>query len=149
MDKKALVEPDIEKGERLVDVLERAGLPIAAAMWLKRPDDEFSSLYVATPDVEKHGPIAVYRFIDRVLAALGDSAVSIDDVVAANTTNHFVNAVSSAIGSRPGPMRVVNSTLSGVPVEDAVVYRANRKVRPSQSAPRVTAETRKRIAAAA
>ena len=70
MDKTTLVESDIEAGLTAVKALEAAGLPIAAAMWLRLHDSSKWQLYIASPDVETHGPTTVNRFIDRILLAI-------------------------------------------------------------------------------
>jgi hypothetical protein len=99
MDKEGLVDSDIDAGKRLISVVESSGLPVSAAMWLKRADDRDYKFYVVTPDVEKHGPIAVYRFIDTAITSSG-SQISPGSVVVANTTNHFANTVASGVGAR-------------------------------------------------
>ena len=137
MDKKELVNADIEGGREFVRELEREGLPISAAMWLKAQEQGPWQLYIASPDVEKHGPIAVYRFIDKVSARHPETGIKVDDVVAANTTNHFVNAIAGAIDTTTNNVvRFGNSVFNNVAVEEAVVYKVKRNVRPSPAPPK-------------
>jgi hypothetical protein len=134
MDKKTLVSTDVEEGQKLVRALENQGLPISAAMWLKRADEGIWRLYISTPDVEAHGPIAVYNLVDKVIRK-GRSNLVLDNVVAANTTNHFINSVARKFRDTSSVASVSNSTFDDVPVEDAFVYKAARGVRPSKSPP--------------
>jgi desulfoferrodoxin (superoxide reductase-like protein) len=145
-----LVSEDIDAGRRLIGALERAGLPIAVAAWLKKQEDDTWALYIATPDVEKHGPIVVYTFINKIIGALKEARIGVGDVVAANTTNHFVNAISSIVQLAPDiGIRLAKVTLFGVPVDEAFVYKVQRGVKASPMPPRVTSEIKKKALAAA
>jgi hypothetical protein len=144
MDKKTLVDEDIKAGQQFVRELEVAGLPIASAMWLRRPEDETWQFYLATPDVEKYGPLSVYTFADRLLRQKNIPRLTIDDVAVANTTNHFVNSVSRALNVTNRVVRVINCTFDNVQVSDAVVYKVSRNVRPSKQRPRLMQGARER-----
>ncbi len=136
MDKKTLVNTDIKDGQKLVRELENQGLPISAAMWLKRADEGTWRLYISTPDVEAHGPIAVYNLVDKIIRKVTSNLV-LDNVVAANTTNHFINSVARKFRDTSSAASVSNSIFDDVPVEDAFVYKVVRGVRPSRSPPRL------------
>ncbi|MER8375315.1 hypothetical protein [Mesorhizobium sp. M1409] len=145
MDKTTLVESDIEAGLTAVKALEAAGLPIAAAMWLRLHDSSKWELYIASPDVETHGPTTVNRFIDRILLAI-NSPISLDEVTVANTTNHFINKaslLSILTGGRSNSftvasnlMRFANSTFDGVEVDEGVIYKIAPGVKASREAPK-------------
>lgn len=145
MDKTTLVESDIEAGLTAVKALEAAGLPIAAAMWLRLHDSSKWQLYIASPDVETHGPTTVNRFIDRILLAI-NSPISLDEVTVANTTNHFINKaslLSILTGGRSNSftvasnlMRFGNSTFDGVEVDEGVIYKIAPGVKASREAPK-------------
>jgi hypothetical protein len=105
-------------------------------------------LFIASPDVQKHGPIIVNKFIDRVRLAI-DSSISMDDITATNTTNHFINDLppiffSSSIHSKVGMYRLKDRRLAEVDVEDGLVYKIDRSVKPSREAPRPSSEALKR-----
>jgi hypothetical protein len=144
MDKKTLVEKDIVVGRQLVRDLEEAGLPIASAMWLRRPEDESWHLYLSTPDVEVHGPLAVYAFIDSVIRRNKIPGIAIDHIDAANTTNHFVNSISRALKVTNSTVEIKNSTFNNVRVDDAVVYKITRSARASKDRPKPTFGAKKR-----
>lgn len=154
MDKTALVDSDIDNGLTAIRVLEAAGLPIAAAMWLRLKDTNTWQLFIASPDVEKHGPTTVIRFVDSVLATI-KSSVSIHDIAVVNTTNHFVNALAAqGFGRLPwerqnGFLRLTNLTLDGANVEDALVYKIAPNVKASKSPPKPDETTLKKATLAA
>jgi hypothetical protein len=143
MDKTTLVESDIDAGLRAVKALEAAGLPIAVAMWLRLHDSYRWQLYIASPDVETHGPTTVNRFIDRILIAI-KSPISLGDVTVVNTTNHFVNKVSllsivtggkaSRFTVAGDLLRIGNCTFDGVEVDEGVVYKIAAGVKASKEA---------------
>jgi hypothetical protein len=153
MDKTSLVAPNIDAGKHLLSALERAGLAISIAAWLKLKDDAGWNLYVASPDVQKYGPTVVNRFIDRVGIAIG-SDISIDEILATNTTNHFINRISlpffaSSIHSAGGVYRLEAGLLGDSEIENGFVYKVDRSVKPSKEAPRPNADALKRAKLAA
>lgn len=143
MDKTILVESDIDAGLRAVNALEAAGLPIAVAMWLRLHDSHKWQLYIASPNVETYGPTTVNRFIDRILVAI-KSPISLSDVAAVNTTNHFVNKVSMLSIVTGGKttrltvggdiLRIGNCSFDGVEVDEGVIYKIATGVKASKEA---------------
>ncbi len=68
MDKAALVVPDIEEGDRFLELLSNAGVQVNAALWQR---DELLgrwSLVIVTPLVEKLGVKGTYRRLDEILS---------------------------------------------------------------------------------
>ena len=127
----------VDDGAKFVRFLAEQGLPIASAMWIKLSENEPWRLYISTPNVEKHGPIAVYKFIDKALRRLKIESFEFNDVVAANTTNHFVNAFTSVIRMEDGIVVFVDCTLSGVPVQEAVVFISNKSAAATREMPQI------------
>jgi len=140
MDRTALVENDIAAGARLVDALAAAGLPIAAAMWLKLKERSVWELYVASPNVQEHGPTTAYRFVDEIARAIG-SPISVNEIVLANTTNHFLNALPRHYkkwAERERKLsgaffRTTGLLLDGTEIEEAVIYRIAPGVKASRT----------------
>ena len=60
MAKATLVETDIREGAKLYKVIEKAGLGIALAAWLRLSGENEIRLYFAIPDVEIIGPFEAY-----------------------------------------------------------------------------------------
>jgi hypothetical protein len=68
MDKTTLVAPDIEHGQRFLELLEKAPVQVDAALWQK---DELSgqwNLIIVTPLVENLGVKGTYRRLDKILS---------------------------------------------------------------------------------
>ena len=144
MDKTELLESDVGDGARFIQEIAAGGLPVSAAMWIRSGGSW--QLYIASPNVEKHGPISVYKFLDATLDNMA-SQLSTDDIVVANTTNHFVNSISAGLSVSEGIVRIVNCTFSGTPVDEAIVYQVRRNVKPSPTPPKVARRVRKRVQA--
>ena len=140
MGEASLVGLLIEDGDRLTRVLSSAGLPIAVSALIRLQDDGVSRLYVASPDVETFGPRSVYTFIDEAIEASGVT-LALDDVVAANTTNHFVNELLALAGDTPegiarAPFALRSLALKDVAVDVAIVFAAQKRVISSEKLPR-------------
>ncbi|MDX8441852.1 hypothetical protein [Mesorhizobium australafricanum] len=157
MDKTTLVEADINAGHVVIMALEAAGLPVAAAMWLKLREINKWELYIASPDVERHGPTTVIRFIDQVLITI-KSEIAISNIIVTNTTNHFVNLLSKDYtptlrlakhASSTGFLRMNDFTLGGVEIDSGLVYKIAPHVRASKTAPKANNEAMKKAKALA
>ncbi len=139
MYKTALKETDVMAGRILVKALDAAGLPIAFAGWLKLDETPDWRLHIATPDVQTHGPTTVIRLLQAILPAL-DGPLKTDDVAIANTTNSFLTKIDAQDydidrdGERlPGVEGAqVFGYFDGKSIEDSLVYRIDRTVKPSQ-----------------
>ena len=66
MDKRALVESDIEDGRRLIDSLDKTEFPIAAALWLYSPDSDDWRLTIASDLVDRLGPLKTYGQVQEL-----------------------------------------------------------------------------------
>lgn len=67
MHKKLLVDTDIPNGARLVEALDGANVPIAAAFWLYSDEADEWRLILVSPMVSILGPRHVYASIVSVL----------------------------------------------------------------------------------
>jgi hypothetical protein len=154
MDKASLIGPDIHAGKVLLAALERAGLAISIAAWLRLRGAIGWNLFIASPDVQKYGPLTVNKFIDKIRTAI-ESTVSMDEITATNTTNHFINRIpqlffSSAIHLKHGGFHTIEAlNIEDIDIEYGVVYKIDRDVRPSKEAPRPNAEALKKAKLAA
>ena len=157
MDKTTLVESDIGTGYTAVKALEVAGLPIAAAMWLKLRDAGTWNLYITSPDVEKFGPTTIYLFVTEILKGIS-STIEQNLIIVTNTTNHFVNSFArDHIAHWPlhksfnagAVLKINNFTLEGADVESAIVYKIAPRVKPSKVRPQPNSEALKKARALA
>ena len=143
MDKRTLVKEEEDAGLKLVRGLEEEGLPIAAAMWLKVPEEDWQ-LYISTPDVETYGPLSVYRFVDGVIRKKQVPLISVDNVSVANTTNHFLNTIANLMRVTNNIVKLKNCTFNNVYVDEAVVYKIRRGVQSSKRPPKLKTATKAR-----
>jgi hypothetical protein len=73
--------------------------------------------------------------------------LSLSSIRITNTSNHFVNRIPEAYGSRKislNPARIVGMAFDDGDIIEGFVYKIDRKVKPSKSAPRANAATLKR-----
>lgn len=64
-----LVESDITLGNKVLDALAHAHIPVAAALWLYVPQVEEWHLIIATPLVDKKGPRSAYGEVWNILGS--------------------------------------------------------------------------------
>ncbi|MEQ1950245.1 hypothetical protein [Mesorhizobium sp. CN2-181] len=146
MDKTPLVGPDFAAGRELIEALERTGIPVAFAGWLSLRETFDWQLYIASPDVQTYGPTTVIRFVDTLLTAI-ESPLSLGNLRITNTSNHFVNRIPESYGPRqitPHPTRIVGIAFDDGYIVEGFVYKIDRKLKPSKTAPRANAATLKR-----
>lgn len=67
MDKVALVEQDLEEAGKLVDLLIERGLPIEMSAWVRRELDAPFKLLIASPNIQKFGPLVAYELLAETL----------------------------------------------------------------------------------
>jgi hypothetical protein len=67
MYRKVLVETEIRSGERLLEQLDLAKIPVTAAFWLYADDDAEWRLVIVSPSVEALGPRQLYALIGVML----------------------------------------------------------------------------------
>jgi hypothetical protein len=138
MDKTPLVGPDFDGGRDLLEALERAGLPIAFAAWLSLRETFDWQLFIASPDVQTHGPKAVILFIDKIISAT-NSPISLSDITVVNTSNNFVNRIpesySPAKRSNAGnrPARIAGMPFDEGYIVEGFVYKIDKSLKPSKT----------------
>src|ERR1019366_3856595 len=68
MDKSELVERDLAEGRRLVDALDKAGIPLPVAFWLYLQELGVWQLRLCSPYVKEFGPKHAYGIVQTILA---------------------------------------------------------------------------------
>lgn len=66
MVKGALVDSYVAAGERLVKLLDEAGVDVTGAMWLHQAESDAWFLLLSSPDVERDGPRKAYQRLQAV-----------------------------------------------------------------------------------
>ena len=114
-----LVIPDLEKGRAAVEALDRAGLSVRSAFWLYFKEAEEWRLVVATPHVERKGPLAAYKAIHNTLTADPDH-LPLRQVTAIGVNHRLRRAVAKAV--KTGTW-LASGVIDSV-IDDAYVYRS-------------------------
>lgn len=71
MDPRPLVSEQLEDGKRLMARLREEGVPVTVAFWNQPDEGARWSLCIATPLVDRDGPLAAYGEVLRVKRSLG------------------------------------------------------------------------------
>ena len=132
MVEETLEDRKIEKGERFLEALDVAGVPVDAALWFYFPESEKWRLVVATPIKEKEGPRAAYRaFREAREAADPPIEFGSGEIRAASRDDPIIKALwgfgvppSQLVGKRFG-----GPYINGVAFEGAYLYRAPTRKR--------------------
>ena len=93
MDTITLVEAQIDDGLSLLDRLRENGLDIDVSCWIKSADEDRWSLYIATPLVDRSGPMVAYREVNRVLRSMGSIQILDSQIKLIGTTNRIAKEV--------------------------------------------------------
>ncbi|MCJ2143464.1 hypothetical protein [Methylobacterium sp. E-066] len=136
MDKTSLVDEDIEVGRRFVAALEQAGLPVAAAMWFKRPTYDTWTLGIASPNVQVYGPLSVVRLASAVLENGFSDRIGRDDLFYFNTSKQALDDLASLPKTLTEGVREIWSfRLNHVDIDKAFFFHLALDRRASDAAP--------------
>lgn len=124
MDQIALVENQLDEGQRLIYQLVHDGFDIAAAFWLKTSEEARWFLYVASKVVDEEGPAPAYRAVYASLQRLKDPWMSLSEIKLIGVSNPMARDVLKLYRRHPGrmPTRYNGTQLGGVGIEEAYIY---------------------------
>jgi hypothetical protein len=123
MYKKTLVSELVSEGHRLLDALRRNRFTVSAAVWYWVPESLEWRLAIVSPTVGRSGPMAAYTRVQRVLASINPSHLTLTDIsVISPTSQEFQNL--RVIVSSPGRFSTGSATghIHDVVVEDNYIY---------------------------
>lgn len=126
MDRKILVEKDIEGGKRLIKALDETSFGVKAALWFYLTDSEEWRLLIASPYEEKNGPKKAYSFIQKELEKLTPSIdISLKDISVLSSNHDLIKLLKVAIhtGTEIDGIRFTRNVINNILVEDAYIYR--------------------------
>ncbi len=133
MGKTALVEYDLEAGEKLIGKLDQQDFPFVAALWFFDPDAEDWRFIIATELVQTLGPLKTYERLHPFLAEFQEfshltaTGLTPKNVTVVSPTNDLIRLLASTIQTKPGPdvshIRFTNNAINGILIEDAYIYR--------------------------
>ena len=75
MYRKVLVEAEIQSGERLLEQLDLAKVPVTAAFWLYAEDAAEWRLVIVSPMVETQGPKQFYALLGIMLMKVSETSI--------------------------------------------------------------------------
>jgi hypothetical protein len=125
MDKTALVGFDVEKGSRILQILEDAGLQVKVALWAFLAEYDEWRLVLSS---RKFDALDLREAYDRLHQALGASGLSLQEtptVVILRMNDPFIKALRKifAMAKSVDGMRLGGQTFGDRFVEDAYAYR--------------------------
>jgi hypothetical protein len=117
---------DIELGRALVQALDNE-LPITAALWLYRPQDEEWRLILASSFVDWYGPSSTYEQVQLVLRST-ELSLPLSMISVTSPRDPMITILRSAVATGPGfaNVRFSRNTVDGLYIEDAFIYRLIR-----------------------
>ena len=126
MDTNALVEFQIDAGQRLIVQLTRDGFRVEAAFWVKTEEEGIWFLYIASPIVEETGLAGAYRVLQLSLQRLQGIPLSLSDIKLIGRDNPITRDVLATLARFHGAIatRLSGKQLGGVSVEEAYIYPA-------------------------
>lgn len=146
MDQTPLVDRDIEVGRRLIEALDRAGDPPAAALWKYIPEERDWRLVLASVWTAARGPRKAYEAVQGVLRSAGID-LPLDRISVVESDDHLITELRIFAGTDGAPF-IGGTFLHGTMVGDAFldaafIYRAERIIGQSGTM-NLTAATRDR-----
>jgi len=126
MDRKILVDKDINEGQILIVALDKADFQIKAAFWFYLPDSDEWRLYIGTPFEAKLGPIKAYGFIQNELSKLSPPIeISLKDISVVNPKDELIGILKSAVQTGPGisGIRFTRNVINNKFIDGAYIYR--------------------------
>jgi hypothetical protein len=134
----ALVERDLSDGRALLRSLDEANFPVFAALWLLNPDSGNWTLHMGSSVVDEVGGRAAYARLQGILNST-KSRLTLRRVTLVGTHDRFLSQIVGAgtieeTDENPD-VRIQDTMLNGVFVEEAVIYR----LQPSPATPTRTA----------
>jgi hypothetical protein len=125
MDKATLVDIDIAAGDRVLQILDHAGIKVNVAMWLYSSEFEAWRLYIASPLVDTEGPKEAYvRLLSALRSSDPDLATAVT-ITLVSPKETLIRGLKRAFGTtrRVHGMRLGSNVIDGVFIEQAYVYR--------------------------
>jgi hypothetical protein len=122
--KTILVGPDIEKGAKILQILDDAGLKVSVALWAFLPDYEDWRFILSGRKFDAAG-LKAYGLLHDTLDAAGFSLEETPIVGVFDTSDPFIRSLRKVVGkaNRVDGMRLGGRTFGDRYVEDAYAYR--------------------------
>jgi hypothetical protein len=121
----ALVNLDIEVGDKVVKALDEDGKPPNVALWAKLPEFEKWRLIIASDHLNQDSPRLGYSEVDAALRTVGIRFPGLPPLALLPMRRPFIQALRGAFASTKDTygMRLGNQMFGDQFLEDAFVYR--------------------------
>ena len=126
MDKKILVETNIQEGKELVIALDNSKFIVSGALWFYYSQLDEWRLLIVSPLVDLIGPNKAYTIIQSVIQDLRPISISIFNVSVLSPKNNLIQLLRVALRTEPktiSQIRFTSNTINNVFIEDALIYR--------------------------
>jgi hypothetical protein len=125
MDKATLVDIDIKAGERVLEILDKAGFKVNVALWLYSSEFEAWRLHIASPLVDTEGPREAYVQLFSALRSSEPDLASAVTITLVSPKDSFMRSLRRIFGTTKSVhgMRLGGNIIDGMFVEQAYVYR--------------------------
>lgn len=125
MAKGALVAPDIQFGQEVLQALDRAKFQAPVVLWLFTEERGDWRLIIASPLYDRVGPLESYHRLHRTLSNSSFDLVRQLPITMQGTRSSFVRALRQRFGKTASTegMRLGGQSIGGVWIDDAYVYR--------------------------
>ena len=125
-----LVNDDIAKGFKAVEALDRDGVDVRSALWLHVPDVSEYRLVLALSVVDREGPDAGYRVVQRSFKK-HQVELPLRRVSVVQTSEPLLRGIHRSVGN-VGPdgeldseARLGPQVIDGFVIDDAWIYRSS------------------------
>jgi hypothetical protein len=125
VDKAALVNFDIENGERVIEALDRDGKGPAVALWAKLPEYEGWRLVIASDHISQTGSLYPYGQINNAMEKAGIPISNRPKVFLRPMDKPFIRSLREIFSKAADTygMRLGGQAFGDQYLEDAFVYR--------------------------
>ncbi|WP_162417795.1 hypothetical protein [Cyclobacterium roseum] len=128
MDKKTLVNIDIEEGKKVLEALDDSNLSISSAFWFFLDDIEEWRLFFVAPDFDLVGPKKLYSKVQKILQDhKNEINIPLEAISLISPKDQLIGILKMAITTGPGisGIRFSGNVINGVLIKDAYIYRVN------------------------
>jgi len=121
----ALVNLDIELGDKVVKALDEDGKALKVALWAKLPEFESWRLVIASDHLDQDSPRLGYSQVDAALKKVGIRFPGLPPLLLLPMKRPFIQALERSFASAKDTygMRLGNQVFGDWFLEDAFVYR--------------------------
>jgi len=128
MDKKTLVNIDIEEGKKLLEILDNSSIKITNAFWFYLTDIEEWRLMLVTKLIDQVGPQKAYTILLENTNKHKDTIdIPLEAITIISPNDPLNLLLKSAIKTGPGisGVRFSGNVINGVLIKDSYLYRIN------------------------